>query len=143
MNRKAFTLLEVLLTVTLIAAISTVTISILPAAYARSSLDVAKDQVISSLHKAYTFSRAMHNDSAWGVNIQADTVTVFAGDSYAARNTTLDIVAEISGGVDFSGISEIVFEKVTGQPQSTGTINVTSDGNTETVSVNTYGTINY
>jgi hypothetical protein len=86
----------------------------------------------------------MSGDSAWGVSIAASRVTLFRGPSFAARNQNYDEIYTLSSAVSPSGLSEVVFVKATGTPQTTGTITLTANADaTRTITINSQGMVAY
>jgi len=83
-------------------------------------------------------------DDTWGVYIQSGSMTLFLGPSYAGRDTSFDEDIEIAPTITPSGLSEVVFDKVSGFPQSTGTITLTSETNVvRTITINAKGVIEH
>ena len=82
-------------------------------------------------------------DSKWGVEILSNQVVVFKGNSYATRITSADEPLNFSGGVIASGLSEIVFEKISGITTNTGTITLTGGSEIKNININAKGTVTY
>ena len=140
----AFTLIEILLSMALLAILVAFSLPTFNVLFYTNDLDVAKNQVAQSLNRASFLSSASQGDTTWGVKVSAGEVVIFKGSSYAARDTEYDESYNISPSIALTGISEIVFEKMTGLPQTTGNIILTSpNGQTRTVTINAKGSINY
>lgn len=144
MKNAGFTLIEVMLSVVAIAVIAGISIPVYQSFQVRNDLDIATVEIAQSARRAQTLSQAVDGDTSWGIKIQSGSIVVFKGASYAARDTTFDEVFEVPTSITPSGVSEIVFTKFTGLPQTTGTISLTSNANeTRTITINAKGMVNY
>lgn len=143
-KHRGFTLLEVMLSVAIIALIAGLGTPIYQGFQVRNDLDVAANSVATSLRRAQILSQAVDGDTSWGLSIQSGEITLFRGASYASRSAEYDEVFNLQGSITPSGVSEIVYEKFTGIPQTTGTIILTSNANeTRNIIINEKGTITY
>lgn len=141
---KGFTLIEVLLSVAAIAIIAGISIPIYQSFQARNDLDITTVEIAQSARRAQTLSQAVDGDTSWGIKIQSGSIVVFKGVSYAARDITLDELFDVPTSITPSGVSEIVFAKFTGLPQTIGTITLTSNTNeTRTITINAKGMVSY
>lgn len=139
-----FTLLEILLSIAVITLIAGLGIPVYLSFQTRNDLDIATTEIAQSIRRAQALSQAVDGDTSWGINIQNGSITIFKGTSYAARDTAFDEIFEISTNITPSGVSEVVFTKFTGLPQTTGTSTLTSNMNeTRNITINAKGTINY
>lgn len=142
--KNGFTLLEVLLSIVLIGILVGVSVPAYYTLFYKNDLDVAKNQVAQSLGRAAFLALSSDGDNNWGVQIQTGVITIFQGASYSSRNTDYDETYSIASSITPSGLTEIVFNKMTGLPQSTGDIILTStNGDTKTITINSKGTVNY
>jgi len=143
-KQKGFTLIEILLSISLITVLAVIAIPIYYSLLYRNDLDVAKNQVVQSLRRAEILSSANDGDITWGLKIQLGSVVIFKGASYSARDVNYDELYQISNSIIPSGLTEIVFAKMTGFPQSTGTVILTSQNNeTRNITINSKGQISY
>ncbi len=143
-NYNAFTLLELMLAITIIAIIAAGVIALDIPAQQRNDLDTARNSIIQTLRSARSKARAVDGDVSWGVSIQPSTFVLFKGASYASRDTSYDEATEMPQTLAPSGLSEIVFAKRTGDPTNTGTITLTSKTNEQrTITINAKGMIDY
>jgi prepilin-type N-terminal cleavage/methylation domain-containing protein len=143
-KQRGFTLLEVMLSVAIIALIAGLGTPIYQGFQVRNDLDVAANSISTSLRRAQILSQAVDGDTSWGLSIQSGAITLFRGVSYASRSAEYDEVFDLQGSITPSGVSEIVYEKFTGIPQTTGTIILTSNANEiRNITINEKGTISY
>ena len=143
-NQRGFTLIEMLLSVTIIAVLAGLSLPVFHAFATRNDLDIADEQVAITLRRAQAYARGTNGDSPWSVNIQSGAVTLYKGIVFASRDTTYDESITIPGSIAVSGLSAVHFAKMTGLPNSTGSIILTSNNNdTRTVTVNGKGMVSY
>ena len=139
-----FTFIEILLVVALIGVTASVSIPVYQSFKTRNDLDVSSVTIAQSLRRAQLLSQASDGDTSWGVNIAVGSITLFKGISFSARDTDFDEVFSMQTSISVSGLQEIVFEKFTGEPVSTGTITLTSINNEErSINTNSKGSITY
>lgn len=143
-NNSGFTLLEVLLSVAIIALITGIGIPIYQSFQTRNDLDIAANTIAQSLRRAQSLSQASDSDISWGLRVQNGSIVLFQGSSYGTRDTTFDEIFDLPQSITPSGVSEIVYSKFFGEPQAIGTITLISDTNeTRTITINAKGTITY
>lgn len=143
-KKSGFSLIEVLMSVGLLAAIAGIASPLYQSYQNRNNLEIAGNSIAQSLRRAQVLSRSVDGDSSWGVRVQTGKVVIFRGASYAARNTAYDEEYEIAATIGTSGLNEIVFEKFTGKPLVTGFINLNSLNNeTKSIAINEKGAVSY
>lgn len=143
-NRAGFTLLEVLLVVSMIAVLGGISATSWQSIQRDNELNLAAQQVAAGARRAETLAQASDGDSTWGVTATATQVVVFKGASFAARDQTVDEVFDLNSTVSVSGTSEYVFQKLTGLPQTAGVLTLQStSGKTQTVTISASGMVQY
>lgn len=143
-TQKGFTLLEVLLSLAVIGFISGISIPVYQSFQVRNDLDIAAVTYAQTLRRAQILSQAVDGDIAWGVYIISGSITLFRGNSYIGHDSSFDEVFEMPNSITPSGITEIVFTKFTGLPQTTGTVTLTSNANeTKVITINARGMVAY
>ncbi|MEK7639721.1 MAG: type II secretion system protein [Patescibacteria group bacterium] len=138
-----FTLIEVLLSVALIGLIASIGAVVYQQLQNRNALDVAAVTVATQYRRAQALSRAADADTTWGVRVNAGTLTLFQGTSFATRVSAFDEVSTLSSSITPSGLVEVIFAKLTGLPQATGTLTLTGPNDTRTLTLNAQGTVSY
>lgn len=143
-KQAGFTLLEVLLSISVIIIITGISIPLYQSFQNRNDLEIAAITTAQSLRRAQILSQGMDGDTNSGVHIQSGDITVFHGVNYSSRDITLDEIFTIPSSIVTSGIPEVIFNKFTGLPQTTGTITFTSVNNeVRNITINEKGMVNY
>jgi len=140
-NNHGFTLPELLVCLAVIGVLAGVSLPIYRTVIKKNDLNIVVSSVVFSLRRAQLLSQAVDGDTAWGVKIQEGSITIFKGVSYATRDTDFDEISDVSTTISVGGTTEAVFAKFTGFPQTTGTINLSTQGDVRSVSFNEKGTI--
>lgn len=143
-RNTGFTLLELILSIAVVAILAGIAIPIYQSFQTRNDLDIAIVEIAQTIRRSQILAQAVDGDISWGTYIQPGSITLFKGTSYVARDSNFDELFSIPDSVTPSGLSEIVFTKFTGLPQATGTTTLTSNINeTRSITINAKGTINY
>lgn len=143
-RNAGFTLIEMLLSVSIIGVLAAASVPIMGALVTRNDVDVAGQQVASALRRAQEYARAMNQDSDWSLNVQGGVVTLYKGTVFASRDTSYDEAIDVPSAITISGLTDIQFAKFTGLPNTTGSITLASSVNeTRTVTVNAKGMVDY
>ncbi len=140
---RGFTLIEMLIVLAILFLLFGVIGSIASNTYPKHSLRAQTDVVVQTLREAQALTLARKQDSTWGVHLTSNNVTLFAGTSYATRNTLYDQVHSIPSGISMSGLTDVVFDALLGTTSQTGTITLISDATSEsnTITINANGVI--
>ena len=139
-----FTMIELVLSITVMMVLAGLALPVYQSFQNKNDLDLSAMYLAQLMRRAEVLAGAADGDSAWGVKIQSGSIVLFEGTSYALRDTTRDETISISNSVTGSGLTEVVFSKVTGLPQTTGTTTFTSaSGEVITVAINSKGAVSY
>lgn len=139
-----FTILEILLVVALIAIVAGIGIPFYYSFVIRNNIDLAEEIVYEAYTKSQIKAQAGDRDTTWGTYIEDGKATVFSGSSYATRNVTHDEIFSFSENISVSGLVEVVFSKLTGETNITGsTVLTSSAGDTRTITINEKGAITF
>ncbi len=120
----AFTALEILMSLGLIAVTAGITIPLLRQSQADADIDIATEHLVQALRAAQTLSQSGKQDTTWGV--YAPQIVLFSGDEYATRDTDNDVQFPMPPTIDTSGLDEVVFSRIDGFPNEAGVILVVS-----------------
>ncbi len=144
-NTLGISMLEIVLSMTIFAIIAVSALPFFMSLIAKNKLDSTKLLAAQGVRRAMMKAQAAEADSAWGLKLMADKIVVFSGDNYINRNGQYDQVMPIDYNVVFSGDTELVFGKLTGElaADKSFVIMVQSTGESKTVSVNRYGALTY
>ncbi len=124
---RGFTLMEIMLTVAALGIISATAITSSLLMLRANDLDLAIASTTQNLRAAQLRSRAADGDAQWGVYLGGNTITLFRGPSFAARNSAYDEATELASTITPSGLTEIVYAKKTGLPINSGVVTLTHD----------------
>jgi prepilin-type N-terminal cleavage/methylation domain-containing protein len=142
--RNGFTLIEIMLVVVIMIIVGSISVPVYQSFQVTNNLDVAAYTITQTLRRAQVLSQSGAGNSVWGVHITNGSATLFKGANFEARDATLDEVAEISNNITPSGIADVVFLSLSGEPQTTGNITLTTSNNeTKNISINAKGMIEY
>lgn len=144
MTHKGFTLIELLLSVAIISLILGISAPVFQSFQVRNDLDISGVTLAQTARRAQMLARASDGDTSWGVYVTGGSIILFKGVSYATRDTTYDEVFTVPTSIVSTGLSEVVYAKFTGLPQTTGTITLTSSTNeTRIITINAKGMVSY
>ena len=140
---KGFTIIEVMVAVGLITIIGSLALFVSMDFYRSYNLDVEVETIIILITRAR--GRAVNNIDATshGIYIDEEELTLFRGESYASRDEDLDEVFPRAQAFEVDGLSEIVFDQLTGEASATGTITISGQGRTAIVEINNEGRIDW
>jgi len=141
--QKGFSLIEILIALAIVAIFSTISISSYQSLNARNNLNIAVIDVVEFIRNAKVMAEDGKYDSNIGVHFAEGSVIIFSGDSYSSRNTLNDQILNLPRGVNISGVSDIIFTKITGKTSNTGDLIVANISGNKTLTINSYGTIMY
>jgi len=113
---SGFTLIEILITVSLISILGFFLFSIGLNFYKSQQLETQAQEILQTLRRAQSKAMAIELDSTFGVYLTDDNYTLFKGTSYATRDVQYDEVFDLPQIINVSGLSEVVFSKVEGIP---------------------------
>ena len=140
---NGFSLLELILVIGIAILLFNVSTSGFNSYKMHSNLELATNGVVEAIRLAQSSAESGKGDSKWGVEILSNQVVIFKGDSYATRITSSDEILNFSNGISASGLSEIIFEKISGITINTGDIFISNSSGEKKLSVNSFGIVDY
>lgn len=148
---RAFTLIELLLIVGIIAILAALAVSALHDFQLTSDLDKSAEELINTLRLAQQKTIASEGPSSWGVYFSTVTsphqYVLFKGENYSSREVLADEIHKMSGAVLISGINlggglEVVFNRVSGTSRQQGQVSLAlkaDPSETKTVYIGEFG----
>jgi prepilin-type N-terminal cleavage/methylation domain-containing protein len=143
-SKTGFSLVEIMLSLALLGLIGGLSAPLAVGFFQRTRLAADQNRIAQTLRHGQVLAESGQRDSPWGVRINNKEVILFAGDSYASRNEKFDQVYSLRPSFTVSGPDEFVFSKLSGRPDTTGTITLeTAAGQSRSVSLNEVGTVSF
>lgn len=139
---RAFTLLEILIVVGIIAILISFTLPLGLDFYKSQQLEANSQGIVQTLRRTQLKAMTQEADSEFGVYLTDENYILFKGNSYLARDPQYDQVFEMPRVINVSGLNEIVFSKLEGKPNVIGNIILSNNGDTLTLNINEVGRIN-
>lgn len=138
-----FSLLELLIVISIFAIFASMTTSTYYSMRSNTNLELATGSLVEAVRFAESSAQSGKGDSKWGVKILANQIVIFKGDSYVGRFVASDTIFDLSNGIITSGLSEIVFDKITGGTTMVGTVVLSNGTDSKSIVINEKGTVNY
>lgn len=154
-NNLGFSLIEIIIVIAILAVLSAIIFPNLPAFKNSSDLNNIVQEFVSTLKLAQNKTVISENYSQYGIYINTgvspNTYVLFKGASYAGRDIPSDKTYTLQDTIEFydvnlGGGNEIVFDKLTGASEESGSISVRvkSDANkNKTIYISSSGSIGY
>ena len=139
MYKKGFTLVEILLVVSTAIIIAAFTIPVGIKFFQMQTLNEAVSDIVGILRRAQSQSVFQKSDSAFGIKFLSGSYVLFQGDSYGLRDQGKDEVFTLLNSIVVNGIDEVVFTKLTGIPNITGTLTIVLGDYSQSININAQG----
>lgn len=144
MRQSGFTLIEVLLSVTIISVLVGMSLPVYESYVRRNDLDVTAQGIVAMFRRAATYARAGNEDNAWSVRVESTKATLYQGIDFANRDTATDEIVPLPASITSSFIGDLQFTKLNATPSVIGSMILTSTTNdTRTISINAKGMVDY
>jgi len=139
---NGFTFIEVSVVIAIFAIFAALGLPLASNMYEDFMLVSERDQLLSVMRKARNMSIINKNSSDHGVHIASDSLTVFEGLSYAARDQDKDEEFPRFSSVNTVGPQEVVFQVFSGRTTSTS-FSLSNSTKTIKVFINEEGNIDW
>ena len=140
---NGFSLVELIVVLGIFFLILGISTSVYSSFKSHNNLEITTSGIVEAIRFAQSSSQSGKGDSKWGVEVLPNEVVIFKGDSYLSRDILFNESLNFAGGISASGLSEIVFEKITGTTFNTGTIILSNGSEIKSINVNEKGTVTY
>ncbi len=132
-NRDGFTIIEILVSSSIIIALAAIGILAYRSAARQVDLQIETQKVISILHLARSRTLASVDQSRYGVHVDSAGYTLFKGASYNAASPANEVY-ELPAGVEMYDISlgggnDVIFDRLTGATAQTGSLKMRRSNN--------------
>lgn len=137
-----FTLIEILVVTVLMAMIFSLGFFVSFNSYKRYISSSEKEMLVTLLYKARNMAQNNVNGTSHGVHIDPSRYVLFQGTSYN-QNELSNQIFEKSAAIAVSGLLEVIFEPLSGNPNTTGVITIAHDVETKTITILNEGRIDW
>jgi prepilin-type N-terminal cleavage/methylation domain-containing protein len=141
-NEKGFTLIELILVIGIITIVGFAAVPFYSRFFTQNAVANTTDQFAAELRKAQLYSMVGKQNGAWGVNYTTNLITLFQGNSFAARNTAFDEKFSVNSNITISGFTFVTFTHATGTPSATQSITILGNNDSRIITVNAQGVVN-
>jgi Tfp pilus assembly protein FimT len=148
-NPKAFTSLELLIVIVLVAIIGLTSVPFLSRFFTQNATSDTYARLLGELRKAQTYAMMGKQNGPWGVFYDtsggAKKIILYQGNTYASHvNSAFDESFKLNPNVTVTGLNDINFSQVTGTTGVNTTITISGTSNTtRTIQVNSQGIVNF
>lgn len=147
--KKGFTVIEVVVGLFIVVMLAAGAVAVFKEFKSDTDVSQAQEIVVSALRVARSRTLGSVGPSVYGAHFASTSATVFKGATYDVSSpdnevSSLPSTSQISNISLTGGVSDVVFERVTGNASATGTITLSSTSdefNTKTVVINESGLI--
>lgn len=141
-HKTGFTLLEMLLSVSLIASITLLSAPLLRTLLSRNDVALGISTLIQANLRAQILAQSNTNGGAWGVYASSSILTIFNGVNFATRNQAYDESVAVPSAITFSA-SQWSYSPIEAMAAST-TLQLTHPhGERRQISISPYGAVTY
>ncbi len=132
-KNKGFTVIEVLVSLSILVILFGISLGVFYAQRKAANIENDAQNVLTQLQKARNQTLSSVNNSSFGVRFTASSSALFEGTTYSQAGTLFtfpfssNVTTSLTGGV-----TQVYFERLTGEPSATGTITFQSNAGTTT-----------
>ena len=137
---KGFTVIEILISVAVIAIIVLIIVSGLASFRRSADLNHAADGVLAQLREARRRTVESRDASQWGVHTESSRTTLFKGTTYSPGAADNEVFT-LPNTVTASGPADVVFKRISGDTDNAGTLTLTLGSSTKVITIRSSGLI--
>lgn len=142
--KKGFTLFEIIIAISILVIMLVVTLPKFSEFRLVQVQNATITDILSSLDKARSDTLNSLDSSSYGVHFETSKVVIFKGTSYSildANNQDIIFASPASiTNISFSGGgSDIYFSRLSGTPNKTGTLTITTGNYSKTITIGATG----
>jgi len=139
--KKGFTLVEISLVIALFLIVLSFAVPYGLRFFKVERLDGISRDLLETLRLTQSQAASQNLDSNYGVSINSNAFISFKGNSYTSRSVAYDQEFAIPNGIEVSGLPEVIFYKLTGLPNQSGEIRLSSGARINVITINSQGTM--
>jgi len=140
--KKGFTLIELIIVIALISILGFLSTGFYSRFYNQNAVSTVTDELTQEFRKAQIYAMMGKQNGNWGVHNNTTSIVLFQGSTFTGRNTAFDETFAVNSNIIITGLTDLIFSRMTGTPSATPTIIISSANNTRTITVNSQGVVN-
>jgi len=141
---KGFTLLEVLISLTILTLVFLIAIPFSIQSYFRFIVNFESQKLIENLRLLQFMAMVQKNDTSFGVYFLPQKIIFFQGGSFEERDSRYDEEIQIPSFLKISSSSkEIIFSKLEGEPKEPFFISIEAGDQKREIEGNSFGIIDF
>lgn len=143
MRKTGFTLIEVILTISIILILGAISAPFYISFYTSSQIDTTTQEVVQSLRRAELKALNNENDDSWSIKLVDDKMILYKGTDYPTRDSNYDEEIQIPKSIQITGTSDITYQKSSGSSSFSGNLTITDQKDTSILTINRKGIVDY
>ncbi|QQS60848.1 MAG: prepilin-type N-terminal cleavage/methylation domain-containing protein [Candidatus Moraniibacteriota bacterium] len=140
-EEKGISLIEVLTVMAVIGIFASIGVSGFFSFKKGNDFLLSIEQANNTIRLARMKALNGNNDDDWGVHITASQILVFKGNDFINRNISYDEVVSLSEVASVSGLTQIIFSKMSGLPSDVGVIYFNDGNQNKSIEINEKGMV--
>lgn len=143
--QKAFTLIEILVTLAIILLLILVVLPEFRQLRNSQLLNSSVEEVVSAINKASSNTLASLDSSVYGVHFDSNQMIIFKGevfDDKALDNEIIQMPNSVTiSSISFGGTTNFYFNRLTNRPSATGSATLSVSSLSKIISIDATGTV--
>lgn len=141
---KGITVVELLIVLSIMALLIAIALPRFSDMRNIETLKSATEDVLSVIDKARSQTLASVDSSEYGVHFETNNVIIFKGTTYSAGATDNEVISIFSPATITNisltgGVSDVYFNRLTGDPSATGSVTVSNGSSTKIITISATG----